>query len=352
MRAFHCDVCSSPVFFENVRCTSCGHPLGFLPDALELHALKASGDRYEIATNPVERGYRLCSNGREHGVCNWLVGVDDPDRCRACGLNATIPDLSMSGNLGRWQRLEFAKHRLVYTLLALELPLEADGPHPALRFHFVGTNPDGSEPMTGHANGTITINIAEADDAERERRRIQMGEPFRTLLGHFRHEVCHFYWERLIAGSARLGEFRRLFGDERVDYGGALQRHHREGAPSEWSAHHISAYATMHAWEDWAETGAHYLHLIDMMETAASFGLSAQRLDRMAEATDCPPGPIRRGDFDALITDALPLTTVLNELNRGMGLPDVYPFVVSPPVIEKLRFVHDTFTSPNIAIAG
>jgi len=70
---------------------------------------------------------------------------------------------------------------------------------------------DGCTPvLTSHCNGLITLNIAEADDAERERRRVKFHEPYRTLLGHLRHEVAHYYWDRLIANSKWLSGFSRL----------------------------------------------------------------------------------------------------------------------------------------------
>jgi hypothetical protein len=355
MRAFFCDVCLSPVFFENVRCVSCGHALGFIPETLDVSALEAVGpDHRSLSQSARGKTFRTCSNGRDYGVCNWLVPAEDPlDRCQACRLNAVIPNLQIAGNVGRWQRLEFAKRRLLYTLLALRAPLDAGaapGSQP-LRFEFRADAQDGTRAMTGHANGTITINIAEADDAEREKSRIQMGEPFRTLLGHFRHEVAHYYWDRLIAGSPlRLEEFRARFGDERADYGAALQRHHREGPPPDWPDRFISAYASTHPWEDWAETTAHYLHLIDTTETAASFGLSLQPAHPAAKTMQAIPREVARppANFDALLSTWQPLTMALNEINRGMGLPDVYPFVISDQARTKLRFVHDTFA----AVAG
>ena len=131
-----------------------------------------------------------------------------------------IPDLSLPENLSRWRALEAAKHRLFYTLFQLRLPVETQAESPAgLAFQFLAdVGPGAPSVMTGHADGVITINLAEADDAERERRRQQMGELYRTLLGHFRHEIGHYYWDRLIANTPHLEEFRRIFGDERQDY--------------------------------------------------------------------------------------------------------------------------------------
>jgi hypothetical protein len=193
----------------------------------------------------------------------------------------------------------------------------------------------------------ITLNIAEADDAVREKRRFELGEPYRTLLGHFRHEIGHYYWDRLIKNSARIDGFRILFGDEREDYGKALERHYRQGAPADWQNRFVSAYASAHAWEDWAETWAHYLHMADTLETAIGCGLSLQprRQDEPALTPDISTSAPRSAPFDALIERWAPLAYVLNNLNRGLGMPDAYPFVLPPVAIEKLRFVHETIMS-------
>ena len=202
---------------------------------------------------------------------------------------------------------------------------------------------DNPKVMTGHAEGLITIHIAEADDAERERRRRDMGEPYRTLLGHFRHEVGHYYWERLVHGGPWHQAFRALFGDEREDYGESLARHHAAGPPADWRERFVSAYASAHPWEDWAETWAHYLHLIDTLETAHAFNLrlrpQAGADPTLAMVADFDP----YGDvsFDSLIRAWLPLTYAVNSLNRSMGQPDLYPFALAPPVVDKLRFVHE-----------
>jgi hypothetical protein len=356
MRAFFCDVCSNPVFSENVRCMSCGYSLGFLPDVLEMSALEPCGGNLRaLAARAFRKVYRSCINGRDYGVCNWMLPMEDPaDRCPACRLNTIIPDLTEPGNIGRWQRLEMAKRRVVYTLLKLGAPLDG-GPEPdspPLRFAFLGPTRDGEAPITGHANGVVTINITEADDAEREKRRVEMNESFRTLVGHIRHEVAHYYWDRLIRDSARHDDFRQLFGDENADYAAALDRHHRDGAPADWAERFVTAYASVHPWEDWAETTAHYLHVIDSIETAASFGLSLQpgEMESRAMRADAARA-VESGDFDEMLAHWVPLTTALNELNRGTGLPDIYPFVISPPVRMKLRFVHDTFV-PAASVAA
>lgn len=353
MKTFDCDACGSLVFFENTTCLACQHTLGFLPDVLDLGALQPAPDRPHhfraLAAAARDRLYRTCANGRDHGVCNWLVPADDPEPlCTACRLNDVIPDLSAPANLPLWHRLELAKRRLVYTLLSLRLPTEP-APNqniPALRFSFLNDTSGAPPVLTGHAGGVVTINLAEADDAVREQRRVNLHEPFRTLLGHFRHEVAHYYWLRLVAPSPPLlARFRALFGDDSTDYSAALNRHYEQGPPADWPTHHVSAYASAHPWEDWAETAAHYLHLIDTVETAAGFGLSLRPRHHPAAAsmtTDARqlPDPAAAG-FDALLSAWFPLTYALNSLNRGVGLPDLYPFALSTPALEKLRFVHE-----------
>jgi hypothetical protein len=197
--------------------------------------------------------------------------------------------------------------------------------------------------MTGHDNGLVTLALAEADDAERERRRAALGEPYRTPLGHFRHEIAHYYWDRLVRDAGRLQACRAVFGDDSEDYGAALDRHYREGAPADWQASFVSAYATMHPWEDFAETWAHYLHLVDTLEMANAFGLRvAPKLDRSGDLeAEIDVNPYRPHDVDRLIELWLPLTFAFNSLNRCMGESDLYPFIITPTVARKLGFIHE-----------
>jgi hypothetical protein len=349
MKIFYCDHCGNLVFFENVQCVNCGHTLGFLPDILDLSALEpASKNSWRALAAPArDKLHRQCQNGREHEVCNWLVPADDENLfCVACRMNQTIPDLKVAGNLERWHKMELAKRRLVYTLLRLGLPLSGEprGNRPALQFNFLADAPGGPAVLTGHENGLITLNIAEADDAERERRRVNLHEPYRTLLGHFRHEVAHYYWDRLIANTPRLSRFRELFGDETQDYCAALKNYYQKGAPVDWQQRHVSAYASAHSWEDWAETCAHYFHIVDTIETAAGFGITLQPKHPAAQSMIANPKRASETEdsFGRMLKDWMPLTYALNSLNRGMGLPDLYPFVLSDPAIEKMRFIHET----------
>jgi hypothetical protein len=344
------------VFFENTRCLTCGHSLAFVPERMALLSLEEQDGRWVPVDEAAGRGesYRLCANYIDHGTCNWAVPADSPDTlCTACRLTHTIPDLTVPGNQEAWLKLETAKRRLLFDLLSLQLPLlnKREDPAHGMEFRFLGdvvtVNGDRSRVLTGHDNGLITINVAEADDVNREAQRLRHREPYRTLLGHFRHEIGHYYWDRLIQGTNRLAEFRQLFGDEQADYQTALKIHYEEGAPGDWADRFISAYASTHPWEDWAESWAHVMHMVDALETAHSVGLSVRpaRDDEPALTSPDKAAPARIGDFDQLVNDWHALSYVLNNLTRGLGLPDAYPFVLSAPVIEKLRFVCSTMVT-------
>jgi hypothetical protein len=347
MKVFHCDHCNQLVFFESVQCLTCGATLGYAPDQLKIVSLESDGaDTWRTAVIAGQtRNYRLCANYSRENVCNWLVADTDlGEFCVSCRLTRIVPDVTVAGNRLAWSRLENAKRRLIHQLRQWNLPLDnqTDSPASGLAFEFLADEPDGSRVITGHASGTITISVAEADDAEREQRRIQLHEPYRTLLGHFRHEVGHYYWERLIRDSSRLNSFRSLFGDETADYASALARHYETGAPADWQQRFVSAYASSHPWEDWAETWAHYLHLADTLETARDCGLmlSPRRSHEPALAPSASVETIA-SPFSRLMDDWFALTYILNNLNRGMGLPDGYPFILSAPAISKLLLVHD-----------
>jgi hypothetical protein len=358
VKLFACSTCRQLVFFENVACTRCGQALAYLPDrglVSGIDAIDAAPGTLPGQAPPAQAwraaaadgaAYRLCRNWTDHAVCNWAVPTDDPhELCRACRLNLVIPQLSDPAARAAWARLERAKRRLVYSLLRVGLPVE---PKPqaedrGLAFSFMRDLP-GEKVWTGHHDGVITINIAEADDPFREKMRVQLGETYRTLLGHLRHEVGHYYWDRLVASGDRLARCRELFGDERADYATALQRHYQAPAP-DWPARFVSAYASAHPWEDFAESFAHYLHMVDTLETARAHGLSMR-----PEATT-PGAEVRQpevssrrvalDDFDDLSRGFASLALALNDLNRSMGTNDPYPFVLSPAAIEKLRFVHE-----------
>ncbi|KIH77961.1 hypothetical protein SAMN05660860_02382 [Geoalkalibacter ferrihydriticus] len=349
MKLFTCFNCGNLLYFENTACTSCGAALGFFPDDMILGAMTPTGTDNLWLAQHNQRRYKMCENYAVHQVCNWMVAQQSQESfCPACRLNRTIPDLSIGDNIRLWHTLEIEKHRLVYSLLRMGLPLaprsqRQDG----LEFDFLADNAnlfsERKRVLTGHAAGLITLNIAEADPVLREKMRNDMAEPYRTLLGHFRHEAGHYYWGRLVAGTSWHEPFRQLFGDETADYGASLERYYAQGPAANWQESFVSSYASTHPWEDWAETWAHYLHIADTLETASQFGLriapSAGQDPKLAVGLETldPYQPI---SFDELITDWLPLTFALNSLNRSMGHALAYPFVIVPAVMEKLAFIH------------
>lgn len=342
MKTFRC-TCGSAVYFENVRCLSCQKALGFLPDQLKLAAIEPlDGDRFVARDGTAEPPvYRKCLHYSQDDACNWMVPEADPEPyCIACRLNEVIPNLAKPGNRTRWIRIEQRKRRLVYDLRRRGLPVEPRSRFPdrGLGFAFLEDNPadygsglefradlQSGQVLTGHANGLITINIAEADDVERERMRVQMNEQQRTLLGHFRHESGHYYWQRLLIGGPLLSEVRDLFGDERADYSSALDRYYNAGPPADWQGRYVSAYASAHPWEDWAECWGHLLQITDTLETAAAIGLVDEEL--------------ADGDLESRIESWIDLSVKLNVLSRSLDQPDPYPYVLSPEVVDKLLIV-------------
>jgi hypothetical protein len=351
MKNFSCQYCGQMVFFENHTCERCSHQLGYLPSRSLLSALERDGDAWR-ALAPSDKRFRFCANTR-YGVCNWMVHVDSGETfCAACRHNRTIPDLTEPGHLDQWNRIEAAKHRLFYSLIRLGLPLATriEDPEHGLAFDFLADqpNPSGHRVLTGHDNGVITLALKEADDVQREKMRRDMGEPYRTLLGHFRHEVGHHFWDILVRDRGRLNACRAVFGDDSQDYDAALKRHYAEGPPANWEDSYISAYATTHPWEDFAETWAHYLHIVDTIETASAYGLrihpDADRSGTLAANIDFDP--YTAPDFAPIISGWVPLTFAMNSLNRSMGQSNLYPFVISPPVIDKLTFIHNLIHAP------
>jgi hypothetical protein len=351
MKLFNCQHCGQIIYFENNVCEKCTHRLGYLPEIASLSAVEPRDNAW-FALADKNNIYRFCANA-EFDTCNWLLDDAAADMyCISCRHNRTIPDISVQSNLMAWRKIESAKRRLFYSLLRLKLPLHgrngsADQP---LTFDFLAAPSQGKGPkvLTGHDDGVITLALDEADDVERETRRNAMHEPYRTLLGHFRHEVGHYYWDRLVRDEGRLEACRRVFGDDRLDYEQALKTHYANGAPSDWQTQFISSYATSHPWEDFAETWAHYLHIVDTLEMAGAFGLSTR------------PVLVKSGDLDAkvdfdayavldmaqLINTWIPVSNALNSLSRTMGQPDLYPFVLAPPVVEKLGTIHQLIHAP------
>jgi hypothetical protein len=398
-RAYQCQ-CGRPIFLGNSECLACHTPLGFVieslgvvplapvaspepvshaPQQLQLQGSAAEGqeqvmDAAGIAPDPAlgtyavfgdvnGKQYHRCANFTTAAGCNWMVpaarGAEEPAQdtlglasgyCLSCSATRTIPDLSQPANGVLWRRLEQAKRRLMSQLLALGLPVvtrHADPLH-GLAFDFLSNMPGGPHVLTGHDTGVITLNAEEAEDAVRERIRAEMREPYRTLVGHFRHEIGHYYWDLLVYPTAWIDDFRALFGDERQDYANALRTHYEQGPPADWAVRYVTSYASSHPWEDWAETWAHYLHMADTADTAMSFGVDATLVELASDLFEPAdlwqpehPDAMKFLDF---LNGWVRLTNVLNELSRSMGQPDYYPFVLPRAAVGKLQFVHQVVT--------
>ena len=327
MLAFSCPVCAHLVTFESERCLQCDSRLAFDPPLRAIRAMLDDPDRL------------VCANAELAG-CNWIASAPG-GLCASCQLTRTRPSDSAGQELARFAEAEAAKRWLLFELLDLRLPLESwrerEG---GLAFDLLSSR---EQPVTtGHADGVITLDLAEADAATREPRRVALAEPYRTVLGHLRHEVGHYYQPILVpAGSSQEARMRELFGDERADYQQAVDAHYEKGPPEDWGTSFVSAYATMHPWEDWAESFAHYLHVRDTLQSAAAYGVRvagpsipvADEAPLHAEPVD----PLV--DADRALDAWIPMTFALNQISRSMGLPDTYPFVLPEPALEKLRFI-------------
>ena len=333
MRDFFCSNCGQRLAFENSVCLSCGSALGFSLDDMALLVI-ASGPGTRHPGFVDAHDFQLCSN-MHVAECNWLVrGGAEGALCASCRLTRTRPNDSDTKAMAAFARSEQAKRRLIAELHELQLPIVGRDVDPQYGLAFDLLSSEYEPVVTGHHNGVITLDLAEGDDAHREQLRIEMDEPYRTLLGHVRHEIGHYYYYRLIDPDRDyLAQFRELFGDPDADYQEALNRHYRDGAPPGWKRSFVSSYATMHPAEDWAETFAHYLHIRDTLDTSAAFGLApaAATLQRRLL------GP---SAFPILIDMWLPLSWSLNMVNRSMGHDDLYPFMLPTAVLEKLRFIH------------
>jgi len=315
MRLHHCPGCQAPLSFQNLVC-ACGLEVAYEPDSDRFAALGAA-----------------CANRAEIG-CNWTAEPGD-GLCRSCRMSAVVPDTSSDENRALWAESERAKRWVLANLARWGWFVSQDpGPRPVFHLLAESTGNGTARVTMGHEDGIVTINVNEADDAERTQRRAQLGERLRTMIGHYRHELGHFFFQRLASHHGFADRFRVLFGDEQADYGAALDRHYRNGAPAGWNAQHVSPYASSHPHEDWAETFAHVLHLTDITDSFIAAGFRSPDL----------PGP----DYDAYAeTDAERLITLgaglgigLNHVNRSIGLQDLYPFVLTPVIREKLGFVH------------
>jgi hypothetical protein len=351
VKAFLCPTCSQLVFFENDVCLRCGTLIGFDPRRLTMVA------RDDSTT--------ACANA-DIARCNWLVAADDPHHlCESCRLTRVRPPADDIASSPDFADTEAAKRRLLVQIDELGLPVTSreEDPDRGLAFDLLSGREE--QVTIGHDNGLITIDVHEADDAVREAVRLGLGEAYRTMLGHMRHEVGHYYWMVLVEGVGTGGAgpvdgFRELFGDERQDYGDALAHHYGSGSDAPppgaegWEDSYVSSYATMHPWEDWAETFAHYLHIRDTLQTASSYGMSVAgppvpRAEHDS-VSSAPDDTLEKGPFEDMVGEWLPLTYALNAVNRSMGSGDLYPFVLAPKVLEKLAFV-DALVRPRAPVS-
>ena len=341
MKLLNCR-CGQSVFCDNMLCVHCGRSLGFDAFSNTMHSLDPLGDgRY---SNEAGEIFRLCNNREQYEVCNGLVpesnggpegsestpepNGDTGNLCRCCSLNRALPNLQRIENILLWSRLERAKRRLISGLTHLELSPYAPTSRgwEQMKFEFLEDKRSHSDALesfvsTGHKDGVITINVLEADDVQRVQQQQIMGERYRTVLGHFRHEAGHFYYQRLIGDGE---EFKKLFGDPLDSYEDALARYYDKGPPMDWDAHWISAYASSHPLEDWAECFAHYLHINDCLETAYSHGMAPSTVEM---------------EMDWRLTVWNELAISINEISRSLGVRDAYPFSISSGVRQKLEFV-------------
>ncbi len=312
MQIFHCPACAVPLYFHNKTC-NCGQQVFFDPD------------RQTMVTDGAP-----CAN-RDRIGCNWLA--EGTGFCRSCTMTEIVPDLTEPDNLPLWSRTELAKRWMLANLARWGwFGPEDPGDRPVFKMLSEQTVAGDAQVVMGHASGTITINVSEASDKVRAERQEKMGELYRTMIGHMRHETAHFLHLRLSEDPDFLAQFRDLFGDERADYGAALKAHYANpGQPDET---HITSYATAHPHEDWAETIAHLLHLVDLLDSAAGAGLT------LASGPSPSYDAYAEEDTETLLTTSIALSIAMNHVNRAMDLPDLYPFVLKKGVRAKLVFAH------------
>ncbi len=293
----------------------------------------ATADGIPVAYDPQARAFipmpPFCAN-RDIIGCNWIA--PEPGRfCRSCAMTALAPDTSIPNAIPNWTRTEAAKRWVIDNLGRWHwFRPEDPGARPV--FHMLAEGP--TPVAMGHVDGVVTISVAEADPVLVTTRREALQEPYRTMIGHMRHEIAHMLWWRLSLRADFLDAFRAIFGDERANYQTALTRHYTDGPPPGWRDEFLTTYASAHPHEDWAESVAHLLHLTDISDSFIASGLSS------AELPHANWDPYSEPDAAALIRVAVPLVVGVNHINRSMGLSDIYPFVLSQTAQRKLAFVH------------
>jgi hypothetical protein len=319
MRSFECRVCGNGLFFENSVCVSCGSDLGY--SRAERAIVPVEDGRYVDADGSV---WWICCNLNRSG-CTWLAEIEG-GACFSCTLTRTRPNDADIAGFVAFGEAERAKRHVIVELDDLAFPIRSklEDPENGLAFDLLSSS--AGDVQMGHDRGVITIDVSESDPALRETVRVMLDEPYRTMLGHFRHEMGHYVEWQHVRGEL-IDQCRNIFGDEQASYADAIARHYAEGAPPGWEIEFISTYATMHPFEDFAETFAHFLHIRDTVDTAARRGLVGAE-------------PQQFDTFSRLVTEVwIPLALALNQINRSMGRDDLYPFVIPPVVLGKLDFV-------------
>jgi hypothetical protein len=338
MRLFHCERCGHVVPFAALRCVTCDASLGYVSENRTIRRLHDTTVPAVYEIDGQEQRVWRCLNSA--WGCNWLVPASsDTEWCRSCRLTRGRPDDARPVAIEAWMVAEAAKRRLLYQLDELSLPVEirSEGAPDGLVFDLVHLPGEGG--ITGHLDGIVTLDLAETDDRHRDDLRRQLGEPFRTVIGHLRHEIGHHYWGRLVGQTDHLASFRRLFGDERRDYRSAVEQHYA-GKTEAWDhTRFVTAYAMSHPLEDWAETFAHYLHIIDATDTAIAYHLVHN--DRVGGVVADPS----RAGFDAMLDAWRPINAAVNAIAESLGAPAVYPFEPEGVVVDKLAFVHQQISA-------
>ena len=329
MIKFFC-ACGAPVFFDSNECKACQRKIAFNPATLRFHPLEQVSNN--VSSIDVEPSWHLCENGVHYDVCNWLRPSSAESKlCFACQFNRYIPNLSRANNTRLWRVLELNKRHLLLNLITLGIPCinSWNAPNEGFLFDFLEDFRDGIEEgtfvTTGYAGGIITINILEAEPLSRVAQQQASNEVYRTVLGHMRHEIGHHFFQCIKGDQMLHSNFEQKFGSSSLDYNNALAEFYASGPDVNWSEYCITAYASAHPMEDWAETWSHYLHIYDALDTAFNFGLVSEN-----------PNVLSIHDK---ISHWRQFSVALNEMNRSMGMSDIYPFVINAQVEDKLAFV-------------
>lgn len=336
------------------RCPQCDHRV-FLDD---LHCLNCGA---ELVYEPMVGGFALavcpCLH-RDERQCNWAAAADDAPAADTVTAPVGSTGPADDAPAAACRQPCAACRRITVSVQAAETPelvaafcaairrtlrrlhdgfgIDERRIDPPLRFALERSVSDWAVTI-GHTDGLITLDVAEADPLHRESQRTALGEPYRTPLGHVRHEVGHWVWAAAVAPCpGALDEFRSRFGDEQVDYQAALSEHYQQDDDGSWRQDWISRYAAAHPWEDFAESTAHVLHLDDVLHTAA--------VGRLAPAAE--------GSFTARYTAWTELVVELNEVTRAMGEDDLYPFAPPPAAVDKMHLAERLLRSIGSPVPG